>query len=94
MSIGYALCSALIAVLLSIWPQIFDTILQTNQSQLQSRAIQIVKTEYFFDKKKNLYLSLLHTSVVLCIGSITLTAAGTMHLGFIIYICGMLKIAR
>jgi len=93
MLIGYGICSGCIAILLYIWPQILGTVLHINESRLQSQTIQIV-TEYFVDKKKNSYLSLLHMSAFFCIGTITLIATGTMSIGYIIHVCGIFRIAR
>lgn len=88
-----SICSTFFATLLPIWPQIFDTVLNVNESRLQSHTVYIV-TEYFIDKKKYSYLILLHANVTMCIGGTTIIATGTMILGCFIYACGMFKIAR
>ncbi|XP_029666070.1 odorant receptor 4-like [Formica exsecta] len=88
----FAICCALFAVLLPIWPQIFGTILHINESQIQSQAMQIT-TEYFIDQKKYFYLILLHTNAIFCIGTTTLAATGTTLLGCAIHACGLFRIA-
>ncbi|XP_050460092.1 odorant receptor 22c-like [Cataglyphis hispanica] len=89
---SFAICSAFIATLLPIWPQILNTILYINESQLQNQTIQFV-TEYFVDQQKYFYLILLHVNAGICIGTITLIATGTMLLGCIIHACGLFTIA-
>ncbi|XP_029666063.1 odorant receptor 22c-like [Formica exsecta] len=90
---SFAICSAFIATLLPIWPQILGTVLYINESQLQSQTIQIV-TEYFVDQQKYIYLIILHTNAVIYIGAITITATGTMILGCVIHTCGLFTIAN
>ncbi|XP_025270098.1 uncharacterized protein LOC109610618 [Camponotus floridanus] len=87
-----SICSTFFATLLPIWPQISNTVLNVNESRLQSHTVYIV-TEYFIDKKKYSYLILLHANVTICIGGTTVIATGTMILACIIYACGMFKIA-
>ncbi|KAL6416845.1 hypothetical protein ACFW04_013120 [Cataglyphis niger] len=89
---SFAICTAFIATLLPIWPQILNTIFYINESQLQNQTIQFV-TEYFVDKQKYFYLILLHVNAVICIGTTTLVATGTMLLGCVIHACGLFTIA-
>jgi len=93
MFLAFATCIVFIATLMPIWPRILGTVLYTNESQLQINAIQIT-TEYFIDKKKYFYFILLHANVVICIGSTTVTAIGTIILSWLIHICGIFRIAR
>lgn len=92
MFLDFGICFTFILTLLSKWPQILDIVLHVNESQLQIQTI--IVTEYFLDKEKYSYLILLHTNAVLCIGSTTLTATSTMIIGWIIYVCGIFKVAR
>ncbi|XP_070152590.1 odorant receptor 4-like [Polyergus mexicanus] len=89
---SFAICSTFIATLLPMWPQILGTVLYINESQLQSQTIQII-TEYFVDQQKYIYLTVLHTNAVIYIGSTTITATGTMLLGYCIHACGLFTIA-
>lgn len=83
------ICFTFSTVILLIWPLIFGTVLHINESRVMTML-----TEYVVDRKKYFYLILLHVNVVICIGSTTITATGTMLLGCIIHICGLFKIAR
>jgi len=53
-----------------------------------------VMREYFIDEEKYFYFILLHLDTVICIGTISLAAIGTLLAGCIIYICGIFRIAR
>ncbi|KAL6425015.1 hypothetical protein ACFW04_009373 [Cataglyphis niger] len=88
----FAICCILFVTLLPIWPYILGSFLHINESRIQTQTIQIT-TEYFIDQKKYFYLILLHINAVFCIGTITLTAMGTMILGCVIHICGIFKVA-
>lgn len=92
MSLALAICGAFIAILLPIWPQVLGTVLHINESQPR-RTVQIV-TEYFVDQEKYFYLILLHKNIVICIGATTLTATGTTLVGYVIYACGIFRMAR
>ncbi|KAL6425003.1 hypothetical protein ACFW04_009367 [Cataglyphis niger] len=85
------ICWIFIITLLPIWPQIFGRVLYINESQLKTHTIQIM-TEYFIDQEKYFYLILLHTNAAFCIGMTTWLGTGTMILGWIIHICGLLTI--
>ncbi|KAL6416850.1 hypothetical protein ACFW04_013122 [Cataglyphis niger] len=84
-------CYIFIVTLLPIWQQIFDTVLYINESQLQSQTMQFM-IKYFVDEEKLFYLILLHIKAAFCIGAITMVGTGTMFLGYIIHICGLLTI--
>lgn len=84
--------STLIGISLPMWQQILHINLHINETQ-QQRTMQIV-TEYFVDEEKYFYLILLHRNIVICIGAIMLTATGTTLAGYIIYVCGIFRIAR
>ncbi|XP_050460095.1 odorant receptor 4-like [Cataglyphis hispanica] len=86
-----AICWLFIITFVPIWPQIFGSVLYINESQLQSQKIQIM-TEYFIDQEKYFYLIMLHINAAICIGVTTLVGTGTLLLGCIIHICGLLTI--
>ncbi|XP_025160171.1 odorant receptor 4-like [Harpegnathos saltator] len=50
-------------------------------------------TEYFIDKIKYRYLLWLHMNAAFSIGALTATAAGTMYLGYLYFVCGIFRIA-
>ncbi|EZA48138.1 hypothetical protein X777_14320 [Ooceraea biroi] len=88
------LCGLLIFISLTIWPRIIDIdiVLLINDSQ-PCHARHAIITEYFLDEERYFYLVLLQMYVTFFIGGFTMTATGTMLLGYIKYICGMFKIA-
>jgi len=92
MFLAFAMCGAFIALFLPIWPQVLHTDLHINETQ--PRWTTQIVTEYFVDQEKYFYLILLHKNAVICIGATTLTGTGTMAVGYIIYICGVFRIAR
>ncbi|XP_050460105.1 uncharacterized protein LOC126855995 [Cataglyphis hispanica] len=91
-SILFAICILFAGILILIWPEILHTVRHINESRIQNLAIHVT-TEYFIDEEKYFYLNLLHINAVFCIMAITLTATGTMLLGYAIHACGLFKIA-
>lgn len=91
MFLAFAICSICIVTSLPIWPQILDIVLHKNGSQSRP-TIQLVPE--YFDQEKYFYLILLHTNLVICIGITTLTATGATLITYIIYACGLFRIAR
>lgn len=73
---------------------ILNIILHINKSESDKTLRFIIHQEYFIDQEKYSFLILLHINIFICIGAITVTATGTMLLGYIIHTCGMFKIAR
>ncbi|RLU21352.1 hypothetical protein DMN91_005725 [Ooceraea biroi] len=94
MLLSITLCGLLIFISLTIWPRIIDIdiVLLINDSQ-PCHARHAIITEYFLDEERYFYLVLLQMYVTFFIGGFTMTATGTMLLGYIKYICGMFKIA-
>lgn len=89
------MCVILILILLPILAPFLDIALTgyaINGSQ--PRQVLYFTSEYFIDQEKYFYIILLHSNVVICIGSTTLAATGTMLRGYLIYACGLFKIAR
>ncbi|XP_071637761.1 odorant receptor 49b-like isoform X2 [Temnothorax longispinosus] len=74
-----------------IWTYIQYIGLPKNESRLNPSEYFI--TEYFFDQEKYSYLITLHGLATIYIGSVTLTATGTMLLAYLQHICGMFSIA-
>jgi len=92
MSLALALCGAITTTVLPIWPRVLGYDSHINESQPR-QTMQIV-TEYFINREKYFYLILLHKNIVFCIGATTLTATGTMLLGYVIYACAIFRTAR
>jgi len=79
-------------ILMPILSPFLDTVLHINRSH--SNQVLYFMFEYFFDGEKYFYIVLLHINAVICIGATTMTATGTMILGYLIHVCGLFKIAR
>ncbi|KYN38992.1 hypothetical protein ALC56_06418, partial [Trachymyrmex septentrionalis] len=88
----FAMSCIFIGILTQILWIIFDIVLQTNESHSR-QMLHIMVSESFIDEEKYYYIILLYTNVVICIGTITITAIGTMLRGYLIHACGMFKIA-
>ncbi|XP_071560224.1 odorant receptor 49b-like [Temnothorax nylanderi] len=76
---------------LYIWATIQNIGLPKNESRLNPS--EYFMTEYFIDQEKYSYLITLHVLATIYIGSVTLTATGTMLLAYLQHICGMFSIA-
>ncbi|EZA54432.1 hypothetical protein X777_05665 [Ooceraea biroi] len=87
----FAVCCVFMLSLLPILPWILGTFLFANESQ-PLYDIQIV-TEYFVDKEKTFYLTLLHTYASLYIGVTAMVGGGMMLIAYLIHICGLFSIA-
>ncbi|XP_025160172.1 odorant receptor 43a-like [Harpegnathos saltator] len=74
-----------------MWSRILGVFLLINETQLQQTMP--ITTEYFVDREKHFYIFLLHTNVTLCLGTFVTLGIGTMFVGYLRHVCGMLKIA-
>ncbi|XP_070151840.1 odorant receptor 9a-like [Polyergus mexicanus] len=86
----FGVCSASVTIIAVFWSNICFIILSKNVTQLRHLPITV---EYFIDQEKHLYLILIHISVAVCIGIITMLAIGTMLITYFQYTCGMFKIS-
>jgi len=77
---------------MSMWPHILDTIKPKNESR--SNLLIQMMTGNLIERKKYIYLFLIHMNAALCIGGIATIATGTMLIGYLKYVCGIFRIAR
>jgi len=82
----------MIAVIsLSILPYIPDIVFI---NELLHRLFQNFMPVYYVNKKKYLYLLVLHTNAVYLIGGTAFVATGMMLISYVKHACGMFRIAR
>jgi len=55
--------------------------------------MQVIR-EYFIDQEKYFYFILLHLDAAMCIGAISLLAAGTLFMAYFKHICGIFRVAK
>ncbi|KAL6260665.1 hypothetical protein P5V15_008185 [Pogonomyrmex californicus] len=89
----FCICCVFILIIMPILKPLLNIILHINKSESHKTLRFIIKQEYFIDQEKYSFLILLHINTFICIGSITVTATGTMLLGYMVHGCGMFKIA-
>ncbi|KAL6260661.1 hypothetical protein P5V15_008181 [Pogonomyrmex californicus] len=89
----FCICGVFILIIMPILKPLLNIILHINKSESHKTLRFIINQEYFIDQEKYSFLILLHINTFICIGSITLTATGTMLLGYMVHGCGMFKIA-
>ncbi|KAL6420331.1 hypothetical protein ACFW04_014809 [Cataglyphis niger] len=85
-----AVCSVFASIVTIFWSSICFIILSINVTQ--SRRLPITM-EYFIDQEKHFYLILIHISVAVCIGVISVIAIGAMLIAYFQHTCGMFKIS-
>lgn len=89
------MCVILITILLPILvPFLNITLTEHAINGSQPHQMLYFMSEYFIDQEKYFYIILLHSNAVICIGSTTVAATGTLIRGYFLYICGLFKIAR
>jgi len=84
-------CLSGVAVV-QIWPYIFDIIIPRNETYIHRSIVLLSK--YYVIQEKYFYFIVLHINATYIVAAFALVAVGTMMLSYIIYICGMFKIAR
>ncbi|XP_025073958.1 uncharacterized protein LOC105426737 [Pogonomyrmex barbatus] len=89
----FCICCVFILIIMPILKPLLNIILHINKSESHKTLRFIINQEYFIDQEKYSFLILLHINTFICIGSITVTATGTMLLGYMVHGCGMFKIA-
>ncbi|KAL6420340.1 hypothetical protein ACFW04_014811 [Cataglyphis niger] len=85
-----AVCSLFASIVTIFWSSICFIILSINVTQ--SRRLPITM-EYFIDQEKHFYLILIHISLAVCIGVISMIAIGAMLIAYFQHTCGMFKIS-
>jgi len=87
------MCCLFAVIFLQIWPHVRYHDPHTNKSQNLHTPVHII-TEYFIDKKKYVFLIMLHGQTAFFIGVLAMIATGTMLIAFLEHTCGMFSIAR
>jgi len=91
MFLAIGIFSASIFIIIQCGTSVLDIILPINGSR--PRHIQII-TEYFIDQEKYFFSIILHMTAAYCIGAAVMIGIGTMLITYILYTCGMFRIAR
>ncbi|XP_018054295.1 PREDICTED: uncharacterized protein LOC108691150, partial [Atta colombica] len=79
-----------VCIVISLCLEFIDTVLSTNVSRSHHVSIS---TEYFVDQQKYFYLMFLHLSAGFIVGGTATIATGSLLLAYLLYFCGMFKIA-
>ncbi|TGZ45825.1 hypothetical protein DBV15_02677 [Temnothorax longispinosus] len=78
-------------VSLPFLPDILDIVAPLNESRARNLPFLV---EYFLDEQKYFYLILLHMTITLIIGIVTIVSTETLTFAYIYHICGMFEIVR